>query len=55
MNNPSGWETVAFINNQKSDKKISFKNYLQNWKEQLKTSAQEEFVSQIISAFGLQE
>ena len=55
MNNPSGWETVAFINNQKSDNKISFKNYLQNWKEQLKTSAQEEFVSQIISAFGLQE
>ena len=55
INDPSGWETVAFINNQKSDKKVSFKNYLHNWKKQLKTSAQEKFVSQIISAFGLQE
>ena len=53
--NPKGWETCAFINKQKSDKKRSFKNYLFDWRNACQTSDQKQFVSKFIESFGFEE
>ena len=50
-NNP---ESYTFLNKDKSHKKLSFKNYLINWKINCLTGKQKKFVEEISRLFGFE-
>ena len=49
---PSRWSACMFLNKDKSHKKLSFKNYLINWKINCLTVKQKKFVEEISQLFG---
>ena len=50
--NPAGWEACSFLNKKKSNKKISFKTYLLEWKKACQTSNQKDFVNNLLNVFN---
>ena len=49
-----GKKLMPFLNKDKSHKKLSFKNYLINWKINCLTRKQKKFVEEISRVFGLE-
>ena len=49
--NPEGWKACKFLNIKKSNKKISFNQYLFEWKNACPTSKQKNFVNSLIKVF----
>ena len=51
---PSRWSACTFLNKDKAHKKLSFKNYLNNWTINCLTLKQKKFVKEISQLFGFE-